>query len=451
MEIMNFTKGKNIRKSILALFTGTVATMAGNAQIAAIHGYTDYTNFPLGQTFSKDTEGEWSHTDPSAEFGSFYNGRTELNSYVDAANFHFVLGVRLDASLGSWYENYNTADEADGTAGTSTYFHQGNLRVDLLKGQFRIHTGKFEEWNCGYIADGYVMEAQNIRNLADRDQGQHFSGIELLPYGIRGLSLIGGFPVLPVDGNGINYAEHNKWKNLLKKIKLMGKYQFDNAMTVAAGLRPETHYEGTENYSEDSYFSEFWLQLNSPKASDSFAWNATYDFRRRDVEEVGEKAFMHFGGISGRINLTDNLALKAEYRLAYASEHYIVENEKLFYETLGLDASYNIPNSSSTLGLKFVRASARDSNGTLFDTDARIQGNYSDDLAMTVDWMPHADAPGAGSKGSYHSFYFFPYYQKDFRNGHIRTGAEMQLTIFDAASETKAFGYRIPVAICFAF
>ena len=62
-----------------------------------------------------------------------------------------------------------------------------------------------------------------------------------------------------------------------------------------------------------------------------------------------------------------------------------------------------------------------------------------------------ADAPGAGSKGSYHSFYFFPYYQKDFRNGHIRTGAEMQLTLFDAASETKAFGYRIPVAICFAF
>lgn len=441
---------RKLKKAItaLAVLAGAVAI---HSQTVTFHGYVDYSMYPLAQTFSKDAEGEKSHTDPSAEFGSFCNGTTEFNTFVDMANFHFALGIKLNATLGSLNEDYKTADEYSGLEGVTTYFHQGNVRVDLLKGQFRVLAGKFDDWNGGYVADGYVMEGQNVRNLADKDQGQHFAGIEILPYGIRKLSIIGGFPILPVSGNGVDYAEHNKWKNLAKKVKIMAKWKLDNGASVAGGFRPETHYEGTSNYSEDSYFSEAFMQINSPKASENFAWNATYDFRYRDVEELDKKAFMHYAGISSRIRLTDYFTLNAEYRLAYASEDYVALDERLFYETLGLCATYDIPNTSFQTGLKIVRAMAKDGNGSLFGTDARVQGNYSDDLAMTVDWMPFADDPGAGSKGTYHSLYAYPYFQRTFRNGYLRTGVEIQLTLFDAEESTKAFGYRVPLAMCFRF
>ena len=440
----------NIKKIISALSVLTAAS-AFYAQTVNFHGYLDYTNFPVGQTFSKTDDADWEHTDPAAEFGSFYNGRSEINAYVDAANFHFILGVRLDASLGSWYDSYSTADDNEGLAGGLTYFHQGNMRVDLFNGQARIWTGKFEEWNNGYIADGFVMEGQNIKSIADRGMGQHFTGLEILPYAVPGLSLMGGFPILPVDGNGINSAEYNTWEKLYKKGKILAKYQLNHGEIFAAGWRPETHYEGTEDYSDESYFGEAFFQVSSPRLFDKLDVNATYDFRYRDVEATGDKAFMHYIGVSGQYRFDDKWTLSAENRTAYSTEHYITLNEKLFYDSLGFHLTYNIPNTTFVLGFKTVGALAYDANGTLFKTEARIKGKYSDDFAMTVDWMPYAAAPEAGSKGTYYGAYAYPYFQKNFRNGYLRTGVEVQYTKFETTNSTQAVGYRIPLALCFWF
>ena len=126
------------------------------AQSAALHGYMDYTNMAVGQEFQQAAgSNKFTASDAAAEFGSFYNGRTEINCVVDAANFQFNVGIRMDASLGTWYDLYKTS--SDMTSQVATLFHQGNMRVSFLNDQLRVYTGKFEEWNCGYIWGGYVL------------------------------------------------------------------------------------------------------------------------------------------------------------------------------------------------------------------------------------------------------------------------------------------------------
>ena len=74
-----------IRKIIL----GSAALIAGaalGAQNLNFHGYMDYTNFAVGQEINKlSKDGEWDVSEASAEYGSFYNGRTELNVTGEAA------------------------------------------------------------------------------------------------------------------------------------------------------------------------------------------------------------------------------------------------------------------------------------------------------------------------------------------------------------------------------
>ncbi len=438
---------KQIATSFLAASFVTTAT----AQVVTLHGYLDYTNMLLGQTFSKTEGAKMEHTDPAAEFGSFYNGRTELNCNVDASNFHFVLGVRLDASLGQWYENYTDVDDSNGKDGVATYFHQGNMRVDLLKQQLHIYTGKFEDWNCGYVVDGYVMEEQNISNIADKDVGQHFSGLEYAPYAVPGLKVLAGFPILPVSGNGVDAAEYNKWENLYKKIKIAASYHIPHGEIINIGFRPETHYEGTSKYNVDSYFGESFIQVNNPKLFHNFGYNASYDVRYRDYKALDKTVFMHYLGASAQLKLTDQLTVSAENRSAYAQPHYIKDNEALFYNTTGLLCTYDIPYTLFTAGLKLVGTAAKDSNGTLFNKEARIQGRYSSDFAMTTDWMPYAANITTGSEGTYYSFYLYPYLRRTFANGYVQTGIETQFTYFKSTDYTMAIGYRLPVALKFWF
>lgn len=436
---------------VAALLSG--AASFASSQIVMLHGYTDYTNFPVGQSFSQDTAGDWSHTEAAAEFGSYYNGRTQLETYVEAANFHFELGIRLSASLGSWYDNYSTADDGEGSAGDTTYFYKGNMRVDFFKQQLSLYTGKFEEWNNDFILEGYAFEDQAISDLADRSNGQHFTGLEFKPYILPGLRFMAGLPVLPVEGNGVNTdAEYNQWKNLYKKVKFMGSYRFANNIRLVAGWRPETHYEGTSKYSATSYFGEAFGQVGFIDfVPDLLSANVSYDMRYRKVDVINEYAYMYYLGASLEYKVNSDLTLNFEDRVSYADEHYIANNEKLIFNSFGFTATYNIPLTAFTLGFKNMNAIAKDANGSLYTSEGRISSDYSDSYALTVDYMPVAANISKGESGTYIGVYAFPYIQKNYANGYVRAGVEMQYTRYESSDTTKCFGYRVPVALCFYF
>jgi hypothetical protein len=418
------------------------------AQTAALHGYMDYTNMAVGQEFQQAAgSNKFTATEASAEFGSFYNGRTEANLVVDAANFQFNLGIRLDASLDTWYDLYKGSSDAGNLA--NIIFHQGNMRVSFLNDQLRVYTGKFEEWNCGYIWGGYVLGGQNIRNVADRDNGQHFTGLEVAPYAVNGLRFMVGFPILPVSSNGVNYSEANQWKNLWKKVKLMASYKLPTGIAFNVGYRPETHLEGKTEYSADSLFGEAYLQFDAPYLIPAVPFNASFDFRYRKVDAIGKLATMYYFGISGKAPAIGNLNISWEDRFAYADDHYLNLNEKLIYNILGLDLSMPITGTDFTWGVATRFMFGADANGTAFSGDGRVNSSYCDDFALDWDWMPFSAHPATGSSGTYIGAYAYPYIQKGFANGYFKTGIEVQYMRQSTANSTQSIGYRVPVALCF--
>jgi len=337
------------------ILIGAAAMLAGavlTAQTASLHGYMDYTNFALGQEFNtSDSTDTWSYSDPSAEFGSFYNGRTELNLNVTAANFQFNTGVRLDASGGTWYNLYDVVgmanDDEDGWQ--TTPIHQMNMKIQFFNQQLAVYTGKFEEWNNGFIFNGYQLGGQFVRNLADRDFGQHFTGLEVTPYKITGLRLMLGLPIIPGWGNGLQYSASNQWKNLYKKAMFMGSYKLMKQNIIFNfGFRPGTYYTGKYYYNDldgatTNYFGEGFIQADLPALISGVKLNTTYDIRYRKNAQTEKYTTLHYFGISGNISPAANLNINFEDRVVYADDHYVATNEKLFYDILGLGVTYNLP------------------------------------------------------------------------------------------------------------
>lgn len=437
------------RKIILAIVLVTVAIFA-SAQTAALHGYMDYTNFAVGQDFTKAAGAdEWEHTEAAAEYGSFYNGRTEINAVVEAANFQFNLGIRMNASLGTWYDLYASTDNLDSTTRVATYFHQGNMRVGFFNDQLRIYTGKYEEWSNGYVFNGFVLGGQFIRDLCIRGSGQHFTGVEISPYTLNGFKFMVGFPILPVSGNGVQSSYANQWANLYKKVKIVGSYKLPTGITFNFGWRPETHLEGEEKYSDDSYFGEAYLQADMPYLIPDVPLNVSYDFRYRNNEAVDKFVTMHYFGFSGKLPLIGDLAISFENRIVYAQDHYVTNNEEALFEIFGLTGIYTVPGTDYVIGMNLHAAYAQDANGTVFSTSRTNGFTTTDDMALVSEWMTPAAAPASGSAGRYLGVYAYPYFQKNFANGYFRTGIEFQYTRFETSNVTQAICYRVPVALCF--
>lgn len=438
-----------MKKLTLIIAIIAIATCAF-AQTAALHGYMDYTNMAVGQQFQQAAgSNTFTASDAAAEFGSFYNGRTEINCVVDAANFQFNLGIRTDASLGTWYDLYKTS--SDMSKQVASLFHQGNMRVSFLNDQIRVYTGKFEEWNCGYIWGGYVLGGQNIRDLANRDNGQHFTGVEIAPYAVNGLRFMVGFPILPVSGNGVDSSEGNQWKNLYKKVKIVANYKLPIGIAFNAGFRPETHLDGTSSYSAKNLFGEAYLQFDAPYLIPGLPFNASFDFRYRKVAETGKLATMYYFGISGKTPSIGNLNISWEDRFAYADDHYIAVNEKMIFNILGIDLSMPITGTDFSWGLATRFTFGADAKGTAFSGDGRVSSSYCDDFALDWDWMPFSAHPATGSSGTYIGAYAYPYIQKGFANGYFKTGIEIQYMRQATLNSTQSIGYRVPVALCFWF
>jgi hypothetical protein len=455
----------NAKKIII----GAVVLAAGailSAQTVSFHGYLDYTNFAVGQENRnlKDSSTEW--TKASAEFGSFYNGRTELNMNVTAANFVFNVGIRLDASGNSWYNLYHDVTQVEKTFDKDnnekidyvpTPFHQMNLRVSFFNDQIFLYTGRFEEWNAGYIFNGYALGGQNIRNLADRDNGQHLTAIEFCPQFISGLKVFAGVPILPVSGNGVNYWSGNQWENLYKKVKLAAQYKTPTGITFNGGWRPGTYYSGLYEYDSadgatTNYFGEAYLQADMPYLVPNVPLNASFDLRYRNNDTVGKEVFAYYAGVSGQVKPVSNLTINFEDRVFYADDHYLAVNEKLIYDILGLNAVYTFTGTPYQIGVQLNTMYAQDVNGSAFaEETSRIRNKWTDDFAMSSDWMDSAALPASGSAGRYFTVYGYPYVQKNFANGYARLGIEVQYSRFQTSNTTEGITYRVPVGLCFWF
>ncbi|MCD1655891.1 hypothetical protein K7J14_14425 [Treponema zuelzerae] len=430
----------------LAIAMLAVSAAAGlAAQTASIHGYLDYTNFAVGQEFQKAGDGDYIESDAAAEFGSFYNGRTSLDVAVDAQNFHFETGVCLDASLGTWYGLYNDVDTSASNADDiDTIFYKGNVRVELLNGQARIMTGKFEDATFGYTLAGYALGNMPTGYYAQRDFGQHFTAVEFTPYKVDGLGVMVGLPILPVSGNGVNYAAHNAYPDLLKKFKAGVRYAAPFGVKFVAGYYNEVHLEGTANYSEESLYTEAWLQADMPNLVPGVALNAGYDFRLREDNDAMHHSFT----VSGKFSPVNRMTVALEDRLVYNGEHYFMVNEIQLFNQLAAAVSYDL-GKSFVAGFNTQFMYAQDANGSTV-SNGRLANVY-DDNAMVAEWMPFAANVATGTPGTYIGVYGYPYIQKNFQNGYLRTGVEVQYTGFETSTTSSAIGYRVPVAMCFWF
>lgn len=423
------------------------ALAAGTAQTVALHGYLDYSNYALGTQNTRHADDAWVGGDYGAEYGSFYDGRTALDMTVDADNFHFETGICLDASLGTWYDLYQDVDDAvdtDDTEDPATLFYKGNIRVDFLNGQAHVYTGKFEDQNFGYSLNGFVFGAMPVSWFAQRDFGQHFTGVELSPYAVDGFSIMAGLPILPVSGNGVNLADHNMYPELLEKVKVGVKFKTPFGVKLLAGYINMVHKEGTSNYSEDGYYREAWLQGDMPNLIPGVALNAGYDFRIREDND----AMHHSVVVGGKFSPIMKLNVALEDRVIYEGEHYLKTNEEALINQLGAIVTYDLPN-SMVAGIEGQFNYAIDANGSAV-SDGQISSQYSG-TDLFGPWMPVAANVASGEAGTYYTTYAYPYIQKNFANGYVRTGVEVLYSNFTTVYTNQAVGVRIPVAMCFWF
>ncbi|MCH5290867.1 MAG: hypothetical protein J1D88_03785 [Treponema sp.] len=475
-----------LRTLVLGAAFVACASVAG-AQTASLHGKVDYTNFGLGQRLDNFGNGDdWDHTDPAAEFGNAGNGETTVDLRVTAANFLFNFGLRLNSSLWQTGDYYVSDDQ--GLAYVQTIFYQGNIRAAFFNEQFFIYTGKFEDWNAGYISEGYVLGGQQIHDLASHSVGQHITALEIAPYALKGFKFMAALPILPGHGNDVNTnIGANHWKNLYKKFKLVAQYKLpieDTDIILNAGWRPGTYYSGVEAYhklskDEDgnyndftkSFFGEAYIQGNFFSLVPGFDLNATYDFRYRDGKYTtvtsGTKEHFttaHMVGVSANLGSdllqVENLSLAIEDRFFYADDDYIFDDEKLIYNRIGARAGYKFGDGPWELGLVFVNTLAADARSTAFSKDGsgkygKVISDSFDDIAVGYNKMAISDnftrIPN-GDSGNYHSEYLNPFVQYNLSNGFIRLGVELQFAQVKTGGETySSFNYRVPVGFCFWF
>ena len=463
------------------LICGAAALAVGTgafAQSLSLHGGVDFTAYGVQQTRTT-TDGESENSDPSSGYDP--DGNFTIDMQVTAANFEFNLGLYFNADGGD--EEY--FDFSNG--GSSTPFYKGNMKISLLNNQVFFYTGKFEDFNAGYIEDGYALGGQSITNLADKDNGQHLTALEFAPAFVSGLKLFAGLPILPYYGNGIEEAfEANQWKYLGKKFKLAASYQLPIDavdLTINAGWRPGTYYDGvdkwdataktggdkatlTEGFTE-SVFGEGFIQFLLPDVIDGLSLQASYDLRYRDADYVTvayetkeHNSLAHMGAISAEFGslLNDELYLAIEDRFYYADDDYIRSDEKLAYDIFAIAAEYELAGLPFSIGCNLAGMFASDARGTAFaeDNGAKVYGGkycFASDVGMSLNDMATASVSGLSGKATtYLGAYANPYVKFSLPNGAVTVGAELSVTKFynDDVTNTGV-SYRIPIGVSYRF
>ncbi len=458
-----------LNKIILGAAALAMAGGIASAQSVTFHAGVDFTTYALTQSF-QNTNGTKSNSAPSAGYDPDGNIKVDVN--VAAANFAFNLGLYFNADGGD-EEYYDFSDQI------RTPFYQGNMKVGFWNDQINVYAGKFDGFNAGYIADGYVLGGQSITNLADADFGQYLMGLEFGPYAVPGLKMLVGFPILPVFGNGINDEAYNRWSNLYKKVKFAASYELPiEALPIKlnAGIRPGTFYDGVEaadatggvaEYTEGftkSAFGEGFLQAEIPGLAGFIDLNASYDIRwtkasyvNSMAETVEHVALAHMIGASAKIALGETMSVSVEDRFYAAGDDYIHSDEKVIYDVLGADFNMTIPGTTFTAGVGVAGIFAADADGTAFAdaaSGASVNSNYNfAGVAMSRNDMATASVSGLnGAPTTYIGFYANPYFAFNFENGAVTLGAELNYTkFFNENASNDGFSYRIPVGVKFNF
>ena len=467
------------------LILGVAALSLGSlafAQTATLHGSVDATAYGVtGATSSEkiytDDDGkEQKYSQPTAGLDGDSEITADLN--VKAANFEFNLGVKLKTGLDDDTDDYTDyTNDYDGTP-----FYQGNMKIDFFNQQLSVYTGKFEDFNAGYITEGYVLGGQNIRDLASSGEGQYFTGLNISPYAVKGASLFVGVPILPGDGNGVNTdIQSNYWKNLYKKVKFMAGYDIEEVARITAGFRPGTYYTGVKSHQNDTdedgntgflynNFGEAFIQsVFAPDFLAGIPLNVSYDFRYRTdasyttVKLTTEEHLATAHTLSLSADLTniigyEGLDLAVENRTYYYDDDYIISDEKLLMNRLGVSASYALPGTQFTVGGLLAGTYAADARGKAFSASNSsigylyVDSSYADDTQLGYNDLTTAYVPATSESVKYMAVYFNPYFQVNFNNGAFRVGAEVQYSAAIGKDDTiTAFAYRIPVGINFAF
>ena len=454
------------------LILGAAALAMGGgafAQSVAFHAGIDYTAWGFARSSYND-DGSATHTNPSAGYDP--DGNMTVDVAVRAASFEFNLGLYFNADGGD--EEF--IDFSDGGKGTP--FYKGNMKIGLFNDQLSIYTGKFHDFNGGYIADGSVLGGQYITNLADKDYGAYLTGLEFSPAFLSGLKLFAGFPILPIRGNGIQAnEEYNQWKHLGKKIKLAASYALPVEgldCTLNLGFRPGTYYDGVDNggtmdtFTETftkSAFGEAYIQGVLPNFLELMNLVVSYDMRYRDSSyvdirnETKEKtAFAHMIGVSAEMTFEDLMVLGVEDRFYYAGNDYVHSDEKFIYDILAANAEHSVAGTPISVGLGLAGILAADANGTAFaDDDGTGKVNNdtyssSTSISLTVNDMATANLLAGGDATTYLGFYTKPYFNYSFSNGSLIVAAEFAYSkAFTDDVSNNCFSYRIPVGIKFEF
>lgn len=458
----------------IAAAAALLAAWGACAQTTKFHGEIDYTNYAFGQQKTKTGDSDWEETDGAAEYGNSSNGELTVDLNVQAANFEFNFGLKTNAGLGDNGYDGKYVDNTDDN--DDTPFYQGNIRADFFDGWLSVYTGKFEDWNAGYIKDGFVLEDQYVSNLADSTMGQHFTAIEIKPQVFSRAKLIAGLPIIPGSGNGVNDdIESNWWKNLGKKAEFQAAFEAADLIGVnfSAGFRPGTYYTSAANAPDSTYltnyFGEGFLQAVLVDDGRGLSANATYDIRYRkdasytktDLTTEEHFASAHSLSLSATAGYNllgiEGLTLSAEDRIFYADDDFTAADEKLLHNVLALKGVWNIPGSQWALGGIADFIYAVDARGTAFTASsggAKVVSDYmTDAVSMGVNKMNTASVDGlSGESTQYMTLYFNPYLQRNFTNGYVRLGFEYQYSQFKNDNQTnKGTNCRVPLGICFSF
>ncbi len=458
--------------------TGAAALLCSSlltAQNVNVWGFTDMSSQALTQTFYHDSNtDEWTHSEPTTEYGSFFNGSTMLNLDAWAPYIDFHTGVWLGSGLGGWYSgsstymfaamsNEDTTSEAYKNTSQNAVM-TADVTLHFLEDQVRFHSGKFagNGWDGGFFYGGWVVD-QGITHLAMRgDQDQCFTGLEVAPKLVSGLKFIAGFPVAPMNDS---YKEFDEWQHFAKSVKARVSYNWAlYNVTFLAGVMPNYYavssrndtdnYKQTENHTK-KLFGEAFLQVDMPSLVYGMQFLLSYDVRWRDAEtttfsgeEVSKTTTGHYLAFSTHTTLIPDWDAAAGVCVGYMDDSYSKLNERAVFTTLGFNASHAIAGTQFVCGFNTLFNYMQDANGTyLADGYTYKVGDFS----FESNFLKQATIPDAGEAGRYMNVYAYPYIQRNFPGGAITTGIEMNYSHFKTSNTTQAFSYRIPISLTFGF
>ncbi|MCR5124964.1 MAG: hypothetical protein K6B43_07205 [Treponema sp.] len=463
----------------LLICAAVLSSGSAFAQEIHIGGYVDYTSTLATQGIYSNPNESVTRTDVAAEFGPVQNGIHFLNLDASAPNVDFHTGAWIGSGGGAWYAdvpeyvdrtNYSGGDYFSTTDDdVSSPVMQMWACTHFFDDQLRFYTGNFagNGWNAGYIFNGHVLGGQKIENLAMRGTASDsaFSGIEILPRAFTGFKAIVGFPIAPFT---TSYQKFNNWSHLAKSFKLMAQYKWLlYNVTFNAGFRPNTYYTNGAGYADNytkSYFGEAFLQVDLPSLFYGILINASYDFRWRDAEESGENlssgkdwsatVFAHIMQASAKFTgLIDGWEFGVEDRFAYYTPHYISINETAIYNVLALSGTHKIPGTSFQIGFTTQFMYGQDANGTAngYNKPDNFDAYCTDLITFDGNFMgiDGETAPTAGSAGRYFGVYGYPYFQKNFSNGNVRIGVELQYKNLSTSDTLEAISWRVPMGVVF--